>query len=248
MPRKTRTGRTYRRRRVPRRTRRTLRRPYFRRRKSRIPNFGYLLPSRIRVKLPYYDNTNRSLSAVSVGSANWIYRGNGLVDPLLSGPVGSGGHQPMMYDNLATLYGRALVKGSKITVMVHSNSSTTPGGAYTLFLYPNTSLTHIWSTLSNWTAMREQDKMRWKYIPNIYENAGPKTTMKAYTATRTMFQYPIKNTDYSVNTVLASDPTYQWYWNVALSTLDETSAITCIVDVKLVYYCEFYDPVPLGLS
>jgi len=84
---------------------------------------GYLFPNRLRVKLPYYDSDNKNVNAVANGSCNWTYRANGMFDPLLAGPVGSTGHQPMGFDQLASIYHGYTVKGCKLSIQLLAGST-----------------------------------------------------------------------------------------------------------------------------
>jgi len=147
---------------------------------------GYLFPNRLRVKLPYYDSDNKNVNAVANGSCNWTYRANGMFDPLLAGPVGSTGHQPMGFDQLASIYHGYTVKGCKLSIQLLAGSTTTSSGAMQIFVYPNPETTTLWATLANVNSLRETDKVRYKIIPTAYTMNQKDRSIKYYASTKSV--------------------------------------------------------------
>lgn len=75
-------------------------------RRSGITGF----PSVVRTKLRYVENI--ALSSVLGAVSSFAMRANSLYDPNQTGT----GHQPMDFDNYASIYGRYVVRGCKIKV------------------------------------------------------------------------------------------------------------------------------------
>lgn len=214
----------------------------------KVVNMGYLFPERLIMKSPYYDNDNKSISAIAAGSCNLVYRANGLNDPLVSGPVGSTGHQPMGYDQLiGAIYENYTVKACKISIEVLSTSTTTSSGSFQVFVYPNAISTAIWTTLANVNALRENDKIRYKNVPTAYSMNKKDRSIKYYMSTKNVLGLN-DTSDPDLQGTNGSDPTKQWYWNVTIMPMDESSAITCYYICKLVYYIEYCNPKPLASS
>lgn len=198
--------------------------------------------------MPYYDNTNRAIGGTLYNNANWVFSGNGAFDPLVSGPIGSAGHQPMLFDVLTGIYNRYLVRGSKIKIDTHSNNTSSGSGNWQVFLYPNNSSTHIYTTLGDYTAMKEVDKMKYRITPSSSTQNYKDRVVTGYRSTKSMFQGDISSRDFQGSS--SASPTYQWYWNLSIVTEDESSAFTAasFVDIKLTYYIEWSELIPTGTS
>lgn len=240
-------ARKYKKRRNYRRNR-SAKKGYVMRYSKRIPNLGYLFPTKLRMKHPYYETDGRALGGVLYNNANWVLRGSGLQDPLVSGPGGSGGHQPMLFDTLTGVYNRYLVRGCKITIDCHTNNTSAGSGNWQVFLYPNNSSTHIYTTLGNYLPMKEADKMKWRIVPAAYTQNYKDRMVKSYRSLKSMYQGDISSRDYQGSS--SANPTYEWYWNITIVPEDESSTFTAasFVDIKLVYYVEWSELLPTGTS
>ena len=199
------------------------------------------------MKMPYYDSDNKNISAVANGSCNWQYRANGLYDTLLTGPVGSTGHQPMAFDQLAAIYHNYNVKACKLSIELLAGSTTTSSGAMQVFVYPNPQSTTLWATLANVNAMREQDKVRYKIIPTAYTMNRKDRSIKYFATTKSVLGINDTN-DPDLQGTQTSDPNAPWYWNVSILCLDESTAITTQYIGKLTFYVEWSNPKPLAAS
>jgi len=86
----------------------------------------------IRRGIPSGVNVNRltnmryttpiNLSSSTGGLANIQFNANDLYDP----EVATGGHQPMGYDTMSSLFNHYVVVGAKISIQLSRNSGTSP--------------------------------------------------------------------------------------------------------------------------
>lgn len=102
------------------RSRAAVRRPRYR---PRAILSGF--PSRKLVKMRYIDQTISLDPGTGIGfTSNHTFRCNGVFDPDFTGI----GHQPMSYDQWATIYNKYTVVGAKITVKYQNDGTNkTPG-------------------------------------------------------------------------------------------------------------------------
>lgn len=110
------------------------RRKRFSKKLKRYRHLKSPLPTKLLVKLKYYDFISINPGAGVFG--NYVFSANGMYDPNITGS----GHQPRGFDQLMAMYDHYVVIKSAISVVTHQ-LSTTPGGSRTvLTLQDNASL------------------------------------------------------------------------------------------------------------
>jgi len=223
MPPKRRTVRRRKPRTYRRKTRKTRRTPL-------THNLGYLLPDRLRIKLPYVENiVNYAAAATPI---EYTFNANDLYDPNRSGV----GHQPMIFDQIAAFYDRYYVSACSFRADLISGSSGIYTGSGVIMVIPNNSITALTATLTP-TIIMEQEKLRKKYFSN---NGGSKdrVTLTHYQTTKRMPVAPGRYS-YDASAAVGAQPVDGWYWHVIIASQDDASTISASVRYKLVFSCEF---------
>lgn len=179
------------------------------------------------VRLTYVDQL---VLAPGVPVAQHTFRGNSCFDPDYTG----GGHQPLYFDQYATLYSKYRVVGSAIRVDSVNTSSTC--AAY-FICWPHTDVAGA-STISQ---ELEQGRAKAPKILPIAQR-GPEGRLKSYCSTRKacgLTKAQMADDDFSALT--GNNPIQIWYWNLLWGTTDTTTACTVNAVVKLTYYVQFYE-------
>lgn len=234
--------RAYRRRRsAVRRVRRTRRRMVRRGRVAPRPiNLGYLLPDRVRMKMPYY------LSPTACGTTTYYYEyvltGNAIYDV---DPAAAGQQQPMLFDQMMVLYGAYYVAASKIKVNLHpvgtASVVTTSGSMY---IVPFTSASAQAGTIG----VAGFAESRFARTTQYANNYNRDTQLRHYMTSRRMLSAPGR-TSYDAGGSVAANPTEIWYWHLLFTSADlSTSIAGNLFSAKVVYYVEFSIRNPTTIS
>lgn len=194
------------------------------------------MPDRYFTKLKYSQFVNTNDFVTPDGYyGTLIYRGNGLFDP----EQAVGGQQPLGFDQLTTFYQRYRVYAAKIWVRLHSLAATgtTP---YYLAICPfiGTSPTAFngWiSTISEQPYSRFVTRNQYDSNPSIKHCMS---TAKIYGVNKTTVK-----ADDLFSSPTGTLPTNQWSYLVSFGNLNASAsaATNYILEVKLTYYCEFYE-------
>lgn len=178
---------------------------------------------------------------------NYTFRGNGPYDPNYA----VGGTQPRWYDtflgapNGAAPYGKCLCYGSKIIMTVYQDPtlSGTNGSVMGLVsIIPSLDVTGFPSSQKE---MQERSFSRYKPIGNA--NASRPIIIKHFAKTKTLYNGASLASTQSFAGNYNSVPTSEWFWLVSAcniipyisSTAD--GLFSCYIDVKIKYYCKFYN-------
>lgn len=194
------------------------------------------MPDRYFTKLKYssFNSVPDSVSPDGYYGTK-IYRGNGLFDP----DQAIGGQQPMGFDQLVTFYQRYRVYACKIWVRLHSlgGTGTTP---YYLAVCPFIGTTP--TGFNGWiTNITEQPYSRFRTRNQYDSNPSIKmcmSTAKIYGVNKSN----VKNDDL-FSSPTGTLPTNQWSYLLSYGNLNPaaSAATNYITEVKITYYCEFYE-------
>lgn len=209
--------RRFRRRRAPKRTKLINRGPS-------------VIPDRYYTKLNYAED----FSVTTSTSYNNLRYHSSLYDPNDAGA----GHQPMGFDQLATLYDKYIVFGFKYVVAV-VNQGTTPVRLATVLKNTATASTTI-------TQIMEKP-----YNVARFVSPGEKPTiLKGYCSVAKIFGVPNKmvNRDDKFNSATTNSPAQTAYLYIYQDTADAITSNKVVYTVKLTFYACFYDRIPLAQS
>lgn len=216
--------------RIYKRKKRYIKRKAIRNAKPTIRTMTTGFPDRIRAVLRYSDYFN--VATDSSGSIVQVFRGNSIFDPDETGT----GHQPMFRDNYAAIYGRYLVRASKISVTATNVSGLV---THTMMIVPantifSTSDVNIDSTLEQNYAIRT------KILPIAQRNS---VKLTQYMSTAKIFgaRKGQVGSDDLFSAAVATNPQNQWYWNVCFQNQSDLVDQVVQFQVLLHYYVEFYD-------
>jgi len=199
-----------------------------------------VIANRYITKLIYSDTFNLSNA---VGAVVWQqFRINDLYDPDFTGT----GHQPMGFDQLCpTLYSRFVVTGCKVVIegrFRSTNLDTAPvtgnfflGAQPVVTSTPPSGMSAINESRQYISVTRtDQERIRIvKYYDNARVNGIPRRVLLA-------------EENYSGSS--SASPQKSNILNVGFTPTDSGSVVNCQFTVTLVYYVQFYSPVPLVQS
>lgn len=192
------------------------------------------VPDHLFVKLVFSETLSYTSSSGAVTEN--IFRGNSLFDPDLTGT----GTQPYFFDQWSTMYQNYRVHGSSL----RADFSITPfaSGAPAAcnisgYIVPN----------NRATAFGASDQLIIMQQPYVkYRAMTPYTRPlmhKKYISTDKVYGL-VKGTtskEDNLQALTSANPTDQWYWHVGLWTTDQaTSSNAVTVNVRIIYYCEFF--------
>lgn len=193
--------------------------------------------------------SNIAVAQLTTVSATYIYCGNG---PALPIPL-TGTRQPVGFDVYKLLYDKVLCHGSRIRLQILSAGSDASSYAFAAIVpSPLRILTNMAATPSI------QDVMAMPYVQyDIFgaNQAQNKTYLTKYMSTKKCLgkrsiEYSDQFASYTTSS-LKSDltPALPWYWNVYVSTLNQSSKFGgtsgIYINVEIDYYCEFFDRILL---
>jgi len=194
----------------------------------RLPT-GIVFPDVYRCKLVYH---SLGQMAGSSGAVQLVFSGNDLFDPNWSG----GGHQPMYYDQLCTLYTKWRVTGCKIILKGNAGSSA---------------LAYMWlgpAMLPTGPTTPTEAFEQPHYISWITTGNGASGRFKKTMSFSTKRMFGVKDiSDDEYSGQVASSPVFQWYWVIGCQAVDNTNYNQWL-DVKLIYYCQFEKRDMMGMS
>lgn len=189
-----------------------------------------VLPPSWRTTLRYYEQV--TFTAVTTPQS-YIYRANAPYDPNQTGT----GAQPVGYDNMATFYDTLFCVGSRISINVINQS--TP--VLQLALNPTPTST----TLTNFNDAKIYPLGRSIDIDGITRGSKSYKTISSSVAVLDYYNEDYDR-DYSSN--FTAVPGRQLYWSINMQTADQASAISCILQITVMYDVVFSSPKLVGLS
>lgn len=182
---------------------------------------GLGFPKQMLMKHRYVENI--VLQGVTGSSATYRFSANGLYDPNITGT----GHQPLYFDQMATLYNHYCVIGSKITYQIQNNNSTYTLGVAT-FVNDDTSL-----TTSTIQALAEQSAGNVRLVSAAGRGPSKIFLTKKWSAKK-MFPGSVLS-NYDLSASITSNPAEQSYFDIMIQ--DPTSSVT--VDANILVTIEY---------
>lgn len=199
---------------------------------------GTLWPERVFTKLKYLELLIFTSTAGAVDDN--VYKANSLFDPNSSGV----GTQPMGLDQLAVLYSRYRVFGSKITLRC-TQIGTGTQAALTGSVSILSSASATPSTQPNGIPERDGGVTRTVGAGGSTLNqisASARTgTPRGETATKVR-----NDPNYEAST--GADPAVLTYWIIYYNTADQATTSVCNISVDIEFDCEFFSRLQPGQS
>lgn len=188
-----------------------------------LNNYGFGLPRRLKTKLKkvgFFEWTTGTLTAYSINL-------NSLFDPF----AWIGATQPMLFNNLESIYKRYRVNAVKIRISF-TNKTTTE--FVHIVAYTSRTVTAPW----NVSAAREQPGAQYRYLASG-GNVGDRLNIKKYVSMSRILG-PQAYTENS-SALMTANPTNIVYGIIVTANDDLTTAIDVGVAIDLTYYCTLYD-------
>lgn len=203
-------------------------RKFRRRYKRRIPRSPGP-PAVQYVKLPYTDFRLVSLAASTLDTRSWSI--NSLFDPDVSGAGG----QPLFFDQYATMYRTYRVYGAKYMFKVSFGASTNACYHPTVCVLPCHDAT-TYSTIA--VAMQMKGAKYRNLVP-----ASTTTTIKGYISMASLLGIPKRqvSSDDRFQADVSANPAERGHVHIYVQNNDGTNAMIMTCEIKIVYYCKFYD-------
>lgn len=190
----------------------------------------YGLPDEFTTRLRYVDVY--TLSSVSGAIAKQVMRLNGLFDPDFTGT----GHQPYYFDQLAALYGRYCVIGSKLTAefsqIANAIATAQPAGPMLVGVTADTDGT-IGSTLST---LLETSGVKTCFMGNQIGGNNVKVLTCTFSPERDL---GVSVDDDTVSSAVTTNPSAQFFGGVFMSEQGTATPTAVMVKIQVEYYVKF---------
>lgn len=166
----------------------------------------------------------------------YIYRANGCFDPNQTAV----GHQPMGFDQWALLFNHYAVLGSKITVKVLNDNTTTSPAIVGVYLSDGKSMSYTTAT-----EFMEAKKGQYRMIsPGQSKSIS---LVNKFSAKRFFNVTNVNDNQERLGAAPTADPTEQAYFHIWYQTLDSnTDKIECAVTIE--YIVQWGEPKELAQS
>lgn len=192
-----------------------------------------IIPDSYSCKLKYTEILN-----LSPGLYYYQYQfsGNGIFDP----NVTSTGTQPTGRDQLAALYQKYVVTGSRMKLLF---TNTVSSASVIVSSIPTTSAIAIAANDINMNLRNPYSKNK------VAGTSGGsnRITVSNYMTTKKIFgEKSIAEDDYEAD--VGAQPTNQWYWTWNAATGDLGTSITGNMIVEITYYVKFFKRITLSNS
>lgn len=184
--------------------------------------FGF--GQRYRTKLRYCENV--ALTSATGALNSTIFRLNSLFDPQNA----VGGHQPMYFDQLAAVFARYVVLGAKIKVTFGAVTETANTSNFVVGI-AGSGATSFYTDPQ--TAM-EDNHGKWTTVNGRNGNSGTRTLSLDFNARRDLAIDP-----YGYLTAVTADPSLVYYGILWVADLQATGTTSIILNVEIVFDCEF---------
>lgn len=173
------------------------------------------------VALKYSEDVELPTGAISYYT--YVFRGNSLYDPNQTGT----GAQPSGLGIWSTVYNKYSVYKSTIKVTFCNQSDN----HMTCYVMP---YLQSGTTPVNPSFYDEQAGAK-NVIIEPYGAGGSIKTIRHSRYTRTMLNVDPFSSDTSI--AFNTNPTYNWFWHVAVDTVNGTTTNSVIIKVEIIYYC-----------
>lgn len=185
-------------------------------------------PDDLFVKLRY--NEVFQLSSTSGSNGEYLFRGNSLFDPDLTGT----GTQPLFFDQWSTIYATYTVMGSSIMAKFMPDGNLT-GAGFRCAIAPLLGITTLGATKFDVASQTPSSR-----VGLLYNSPAP-LTLRQYCSTARIFgiTQAAVLTDTTLSAANSANPANQWTWHVCIQSSDLSSTVTGTVDVDIMYYVRF---------
>jgi len=186
----------------------------------------------LRTELVYADFYN--YSSLTLTSIYKAFRGNGAYDP----DVALGGHQPLAYDQISSLYSKYKVHGSRMEISIMNNQD--PGGithlnkTITMVCYPSVRATPVSNGMTN--LIEQPYAQRVQTSPVLTAGARKNLTM-SYRTTSEVFGQNTSDQDFAAD--VTANPVKEWYWVIWMGC-EGQEPIDVSITVKIYYDVTFF--------
>lgn len=193
------------------------------------------LPDRLKIRLPYYENIKWSGNT----DAFYDWNINSIWDPNRSGT----GHQPLGFDQWTTLFNRYRVMGCKV-VFTATNLTDVPVRVGYIADNQATGSVYLGSL-----AKFEQPHMK-SMVLGAKDGAASTKSFSCYFSPARIVGSPMYRymADNQYQAQVQSNPSEIIVGHVVGQSLDGTTPLNVIWDVRMIYYVEFFDRYNLNLS
>jgi hypothetical protein len=199
--------------------------------KFHLHNRGLVLPEIFRTNMYFREQVNFSATTTP---QIYIFRGNSVYDPDQTGT----GSAAQGVTTLSTWYGNYYINASRITVTLYNSTTQTVQAA----LVPTLSA----STISTYDqAMLYKRQLKIGQASGTSRGGNPWCIVTNTAATRDIYGQSL---DIDLRSGFTSNPNAQWYWTLALQTADQSTTITCSIQVEVIYDVQFTQPKVVGLG
>lgn len=189
-----------------------------------------IMPDRIRTKMTYYAS-----DTMTSATYERIFKANSAHDPWYS----TGGGKAGGFDQLASLYGRYMVRGASIRITA-VNCHATMSSVLTVLATPDVS-TSIGSANS-----REQAYSKSTVIPPL---ANQVKRLSMYASTKSVRGYHgAKIQDDELEALVTTSPAKLWYFRIFSNSHDASTAQNLEVTYQITQYVDFFHRNVLPLS
>jgi len=195
---------------------------------------GNFLPAYTYVKLEYRSELNE-YNTSGINGETAVYRMNSVFDP----EAALGGGQPIGFDQLAAKYSYYQVYGAKI-VFTGSNGQSGGGGIAEVQIGTSLQL-----GATTWKQLNLQAGTKSKLITAL-GSARSVVKMSMFRRCRNVFGVTRKqyaDSQYAALTI--ATPIRECFFHVQVRGFDRSTAPSIKGDVKIFYYCKFFQPKPL---
>jgi len=182
-------------------------------------------PDTIKTRLKYSD-----VLTISGAAQQYTFRANSLFDPDLT----STGHQPMYYDQYIAVYEKYRVHATTIRIR-----AVTKADPFQIVIMPSSTV----PTITSAAQALETPRAVASDIITQFEPVTFQTTMKTETILG-LRGGQIWDTDFSG--LFNTNPSDLWYFSLYLNPL--INNLSCVLEIELVFHCEFYDRQPIAIS
>lgn len=199
-------------------------------------------PTEIRTSLRYSDVITLTSTANAV--ANHVFRMNSLFDPDFTGT----GHQPYYFDQLATIYQRYTVIGSKLTATFTPIPAAINGAGTTQLNGPV--LCAVWGdpTSTNTTTLSTIMETNTASSGLISTATGGNNRLVLSTNYSPETKLGLSNGDDTVGSSTSNSPSQVWYGIVSLADVGLASATSVSVKIDMEFRVRFFQQIDISGS
>jgi len=191
-----------------------------------------LVPSKMRVSLPYYDVLAVD-PAVGGAVTGYVFRANNIYDPDYTGT----GHQPRFRDELTNIYGAYHVLNAKMSILVSNSSASSFRIVAGISLRQTTTLDSL-----KLDYIESRDTV-FDMVPVGSLTGDYLRISKKYDASKFWSVKDVLGDDSIGATTAVSTPTRPAYFHIWTADSYTNDPTTCTVIVYITYDVVFHDPV-----